>query len=267
MPMGFMNRICFWLLFAVACTVAAHAAPAAPGGELRVTAETLYRAYHANEVAANLQYKGKSLRISGVVESINVDFEGSPYIKLRVGQFNSVNLLFDQDTADQLSKIQKGYFVNDQTCVGKGMHLGTPVVDCRLMTIEKTAPISNSRVADAARQPDAEPTQGPTKVTAADGTCIQTTIISVGHRLQGNGPDAATSGSAITLSGGLWLGDYAESEVIHRSRPGDQVTLCQLTTETGCPAGSAPTRSYLVLNPRLSSFWVGGTSSHMCSGA
>src|ERR1700736_1804386 len=49
------------------------------GGVITILANALYRAYDANEVAADEKYKGKSVKITGKVQNIGKDILGSPY--------------------------------------------------------------------------------------------------------------------------------------------------------------------------------------------
>lgn len=50
-----------------------------------VSAQQLAQAYDRNTVAADQQFKGKRFRVSGVVESINTDIFGDPYVTLLAG--------------------------------------------------------------------------------------------------------------------------------------------------------------------------------------
>jgi len=56
---------------------------AAPTIQYRVTAGQLLDDYDANEVAADMKYKGKLIAVTGSIYSINVnDFTGEPYVNL-----------------------------------------------------------------------------------------------------------------------------------------------------------------------------------------
>lgn len=96
-----------------------------PSG-IPVSAVQLYSAYKDNEVAADAQYEGKILDITGVVESIGKDILDTPYVTLTDGSewaVWGVQCMFskkDEATLAQLSKGQTitvrgkcdGYLVN-----------------------------------------------------------------------------------------------------------------------------------------------------------
>jgi hypothetical protein len=51
-----------------------------------VTADRLYAAYTANEIAADRDYKGKAVRVYGPVRDIGKDILGTPTVQLDAGQ-------------------------------------------------------------------------------------------------------------------------------------------------------------------------------------
>lgn len=60
-----------------------------PEQMVQVTADQLFSAYEQNEIAANQQFKGKKLLVSGKIDSIQADITDSPVIALRAGdQYN-----------------------------------------------------------------------------------------------------------------------------------------------------------------------------------
>ncbi|MBT8768741.1 OB-fold putative lipoprotein [Metapseudomonas boanensis] len=59
------------------------AVPAEPLREY--TAQQLAQAYDRNTVAADQQFKGERFKVTGVVDSINTDLFGKPYVTLRGG--------------------------------------------------------------------------------------------------------------------------------------------------------------------------------------
>ena len=77
---------------------------------IKVSAIQLYDAYQANEVSADAQYKGKTVQISGVVNSIAKDIVDTPYITLKTSEssFFNVQCVFSKTDEALLTKIQKG---------------------------------------------------------------------------------------------------------------------------------------------------------------
>lgn len=76
-----------------------------------VDAKTLAQEYADNEVAADQKYKVKKSYIitSGVVDSINKDFKGDPYVSLRGNaQFQDVQARFSDSDVSSLAALKKG---------------------------------------------------------------------------------------------------------------------------------------------------------------
>lgn len=96
-----------------------------------ISAEELYRAYDANEVAADMKFKGKPVTIVGNIEEIGVSFNGNPYLALEVkGEFlASIRLNFSKAMSPRLAELSKGMKVQAQ-CVVLGMTVRTPVLNC-----------------------------------------------------------------------------------------------------------------------------------------
>lgn len=109
---------------------ATHQARQEPPIEL--TADALFAAYKANEVAADEKYKGKLLKVSGVVKSIGKDVMDEPYIALRASdnEFETVNAYFTKSDIENLAKLSKGQDVT-VTCRGDGYHVMSPILDCK----------------------------------------------------------------------------------------------------------------------------------------
>lgn len=100
-----------------------------------VSAAQIAQAYEENTVAADQMFKDKWFRVSGVVDSINTDFLGKPYITLKggVNQFMEPQFGFDKDQASIVAGIRKGSKVV-LACEGHGDVAKTPMSrSCKLM--------------------------------------------------------------------------------------------------------------------------------------
>lgn len=98
-----------------------------------ITAEDLFAAYDENEVAADNQYKGKLLKVTGVINDIGKDILDDTYITLDTGEFIfSVQCYFKGDDADALAALTKGQTV---TLVGKcdGMSMNVVMKKCEII--------------------------------------------------------------------------------------------------------------------------------------
>ncbi|MEN1996324.1 MULTISPECIES: OB-fold protein [Stenotrophomonas] len=102
----------------------------APVAPVEITARQLHRDYEANEVAADVLYKGKRLLITGEVASIQTDLMDKPQVQLKAGSV-------DQVMISGLSREEAGALGKGDTvlaaCTGNGMILGSPMTrDCEL---------------------------------------------------------------------------------------------------------------------------------------
>ncbi len=79
--------------------------------DVRVTATRLMEDYGNYTVAANQQYNGKVLAVSGTVESVSGGTEGDAlYVELRTGDFSivSVRCYFAPGRLDEVTSLNKG---------------------------------------------------------------------------------------------------------------------------------------------------------------
>jgi hypothetical protein len=77
---------------------------------LQVSVPELYQAYHANEVAADNEYKGKRLYLDAMVGSINKNAFGQVYLVLPnyYDEFDSVQAVLNEDSYGAAGRLQKG---------------------------------------------------------------------------------------------------------------------------------------------------------------
>lgn len=74
--------------------------------DIEITANELYSAYNANEVAADEKYKGKKIAVTGVISDIRKDFAGNAKISLEIGILQTINCNFGKN-AGVVSKLNK----------------------------------------------------------------------------------------------------------------------------------------------------------------
>ena len=105
-----------------------------PDGSVSVGAVQLWREYHENEVAADTRYKGKQLRVTGSLASIERDALGHPVLRLVSGNpiFLTMATL-DSSYTSAAAQLRRG----DQVvvrCVGAGVMMQMPQLEaCRLL--------------------------------------------------------------------------------------------------------------------------------------
>jgi hypothetical protein len=95
-----------------------------------VSAQQLAQAYERNTVAADQQFKGKRFKVTGVVDSINADLFGKPYVTLLggVNQFMQPQFKLDSAHVNYAASLQKGMRIALE-CKGRGDVAKTPMSD------------------------------------------------------------------------------------------------------------------------------------------
>ncbi|MCZ2896360.1 OB-fold putative lipoprotein [Burkholderia thailandensis] len=105
-----------------------HVTKKAAEPALSVTASQLFAAYEKNEVAADQQYKGKSLLVSGTVQSIDKDAFDNIVIQLRTSnEFMPVHAYLASGNEAVAASLDKGQKVK-WVCEGEGRLIGSPML-------------------------------------------------------------------------------------------------------------------------------------------
>lgn len=94
------------------------------------SAQQMAADYERNTVAADQRYKGKRFKVSGVVDSINTDLFGNPYVTLRggVNQFMEPQFKLADAHANYAAGLQQGLPIT-LLCRGRGDVAKTPMSD------------------------------------------------------------------------------------------------------------------------------------------
>jgi len=90
-----------------------------------ITADDLFAAYDTNEVAADKQYKGKVLKITGTIQDIGKDILDDTYITLDTGDFiYSIQCYFKNNQLDAVAALAKDQEVTlIGTCNGQTLNV------------------------------------------------------------------------------------------------------------------------------------------------
>jgi hypothetical protein len=99
----------------------APAPAAAPAEPLKsFTSKQVATSYEENTVAADMQFKGKRVQVSGRITDINTDFMGNPYLVLAgANEFLGPQFAFDKSDMSVMAALKKGATVS-VICTGKG---------------------------------------------------------------------------------------------------------------------------------------------------
>jgi ribosomal protein L40E len=104
------------------------AAPVVPRAAAQVTAAELWAAYGRDRAGADRQFRDKSVAVTGIVRSIERDYEGSTVVRLSTGDaFETVNAKLMTRNDPTIVGVGKGRSVSLQ-CVGRGSLLGAPLL-------------------------------------------------------------------------------------------------------------------------------------------
>lgn len=96
-----------------------------------VSTTQLYKEYKQNELVANNKYKGKRIRVVGIVESVTEDFLGNASVKSTSPDFILGGTMFNVDKEDPyVLNMVPGSKV-DMVCIGGGFVMDSPILkDC-----------------------------------------------------------------------------------------------------------------------------------------
>lgn len=108
--------------------------PAAP--PIDVDSVALWKAYQANEVAADDRFKGRQLKVVGVVDTIQKDVTGRPQLILRTpDRFSRIAAGMLASESGDVAKLSAGQKIVVQ-CEGAGVVLGAiALADCQLKAV------------------------------------------------------------------------------------------------------------------------------------
>lgn len=95
---------------------------------MMVSAIQLFKDYKANKVSADLNYRGKSLLVNGVIDSINKNITNAPYLAISGGgPSKMVRAHFPKSELPKLSGLKRGQKIT-VACIGDSMLTGSPVL-------------------------------------------------------------------------------------------------------------------------------------------
>lgn len=100
--------------------------------DFKINISDLFTEYHANEVSADENYKGKRISITGTIGIIGKDVFDNPYISFRIDYLQGVNCYFSDENNKIISQLRKEQEITIiSTC--RGMTLTDVIVkDCEI---------------------------------------------------------------------------------------------------------------------------------------
>jgi hypothetical protein len=106
-------------------TAPSNPVPSAP--ELTVSSAKLAEDYEANEVSADMKYKGKRLQMSGMVVSVNKDIVDAVWVGIEGGSNPFMPIHAEGLDPTRAAGLKKGQMLS-LTCTGAGMIIGSPIL-------------------------------------------------------------------------------------------------------------------------------------------
>ena len=125
------------------------------------------------------------------------------------------------------------------------------------------APSSALALSSALPAPAPQADGGADVLPTQVGQCAQTTVKSVGTRLE----DTPGSGSAISYSNGGGQVSYDQVPGMDHAQAGDAIKLCLVSLPQDCPPGDDRGKIYAGTDLRTGETWSEADSEHSCGGA
>jgi hypothetical protein len=112
-------------------TAASTNSSAASAAPIRVTASELFDAYNANEISADMEYRGRALIVSGAIQSIDAGLTGGAIVSLAtINEFMPVRA--SGLRPGLAATLRKGQSLT-VLCIGEGATGGSPwLADCTI---------------------------------------------------------------------------------------------------------------------------------------
>jgi len=108
-------------------------------------AKELFDEYHANEVAADLKYKGRDVLIVGTVQSIDKNVLNNVVVRLSTrNKFQPVSVTLKRSNRNAAAAFKKGDILTFD-CKGDGMLTGSPSMkECDLFDLKTGKPVAST---------------------------------------------------------------------------------------------------------------------------
>ena len=95
---------------------------------IEVSAGQLFDEYKANEVAADDKYKGKTIKVTGIIDEISKDFADNAIVKLKTSnQFSTVFSYLEKSELEKAKNLSKDIPIT-MVCNGQGMIITSAIL-------------------------------------------------------------------------------------------------------------------------------------------
>jgi hypothetical protein len=132
---------------------------------------------------------------------------------------------------------------------------------------DDNSPKSKTAGAIYQKCPAIEATSQPADLPKRIGDCHQTTISNITDRFGNPLGSRESSGTIVYFANGGRQVSYENESSIARSKIGDRVNLCLMSTPKNCPPGDERGKVYNSKNLRTEEAWTLSDAAHVCGGA
>ena len=107
-----------------------------PSGTIEISAKQLYEAFKANELQADMMYKGKIIKVNGIVAGIKKDLWDNYYVQIEgTSKYNTVDIYVINSELNKIATLKIGQKI---TAFGKCEGYSILTVDIKNATIQDT---------------------------------------------------------------------------------------------------------------------------------
>ena len=119
---------------------AAEQSSNSPEASYTLSADSLYREYEENEVAADAKYKGRVIIVSGIIQDIGKDFTDTAYVILAVEGLFGVHCMYAKGEEFSVAQLSKGQQITIKGVVSGKMIGNVVIQECKQVLEEEERP-------------------------------------------------------------------------------------------------------------------------------
>lgn len=101
---------------------------------MEVDYNTLYQEYMDNPISADAKYKNKTLKLTGIVGSIDREIDQRTYITFDIGPLENIRITFKKSEESKVATLSKGQTVMIKgKCAGTLLNTTVALDDCEII--------------------------------------------------------------------------------------------------------------------------------------
>lgn len=101
---------------------------------LEVDYKVLYNDYQENPISADTKYKGKILKLTGIVDTIDREIAGNTYITFKIDYLKDIRITFKKSEESKVAELKKGQSVTIKgECTGTLLSTTVALNNCEII--------------------------------------------------------------------------------------------------------------------------------------